>query len=121
MEANDRSWQVRAAGFPHTNKKGQSQIISDLNSLGSVGKVRRNSWEVVDANSGVDIIGLECKIHGAEWLDKHPNAKEFLSSKGISAEQAIESHEKWQAELYTSLGRNERGQTPAMVEKLKRR
>ena len=109
-EANERSWQVRAAAFPHSDKQGQQTIISALNALSAIGKTRSKGWQMVDTKQAIDVIGLDIKIHGTEWLDKHPEAKQFLAEQGISPESAVELHNQWQQEFFAARGRDSDGQ-----------
>lgn len=82
-----------------------------MQSIGQVGRVRKKPWEVADSpETAVEMIGLEIKIHGIEWLEKRKDETAFLESMGVSPEEAMERHSQWQRNHFLSLGLDEKGQ-----------
>ena len=99
-----------ASGQAHRSKAGQKEMITQAQAIGNVGTVRKKPWQMVDSETAVDIIGLDIKVQGEEWLMKRPEERAFLKRVGVTPEQAVRIHQQRMKDIYKKFGRNEKGE-----------
>lgn len=88
----------------------QRRAIRSAEAIGDVGEARKkNQWDMVEKTTGIDMIGLDIKLHGLKWLDKYPDAKVFLEEAEVTPAEAVALHEKWTRDMFRKMGRDEKG------------
>ena len=106
-ESYEKQWLLIVTGFPWSDKKGQREILEEARRIGKIGTVRKKPWQMVDdIDTAIDMIGLDIKIHGTEWLEKHPQERAFLLKHGVSPEEAVRRHEEWKKRFEAQFRKN---------------
>lgn len=64
---------------------------------------------MVDDRTRIEMIGLEIKLHGQRWMDRHPGHMRFLRERGVTPEQAVRMYEAWRRQQDERFGKSRNG------------
>jgi hypothetical protein len=80
---------------PNRDKAGQKSVIERAAAIGRVGTVRLSSFQVVDADTRVRMIGAMTRKHGSRWAAEHAEDMRWLAAQRVSIEQAQQRDAEW--------------------------
>lgn len=116
--ADTMQWDTAAASYPHTDKKGRSQIHQSIRAYrdfdirqGGKGSRKAGIYEAMSPEARLLAVGQSLSQGGEEWLAKRPYQAAWLEEQGISPEAAVARYNAWDSAVTAGTGMVERGIT----------